>query len=325
MNSITNNSTHKIKANSTQMNEMLEYYQGYLTYNSSEYIIARAKLPNVTITFYRTNVILFQGINETIEYNRWAKKYGLELDIIPDDIIEDVSNLSAIGSDEVGTGDYFGPIVVCATYVEQSKLEALRQLGVKDSKLLTDKQMIAMALQLSQMIPYAIVYLDPEKFNSLNKSKDNLNFIKAYLHNKVINSILKKIPNVKYDAILIDEFTPKEKYFEYLHADKNVVKNVTLIKQGEKAHLSVAAASILARVTFLRELGKMSKAYDFELFKGAGPEVDRNAIAFVKAHGWDELKKVVKFKFANTKRIREYFLANPMPKSKQGHFYEEDI
>ncbi len=317
------NSTHKIKATSEQMNQMLEYYQGYLTYNSSEYIIARAKLPNATITFYRTNVVLFQGLNEIVEYNRWAKLFNLEVEKIPDDIIEDFSKLSAIGSDEVGTGDYFGPIVVCATYVDQSMIEGLHMLGVKDSKLLTDKQMISMALQLSQMIPYAIVYLEPEKYNSLTKSKDNLNYIKAYLHNKVINSILKKIPNVKYDAILIDEFTPKEKYFEYLKANKDVVKNVTLIKQGEKAHMAIAAASILARVTFLRELNKLSKKYDFDLFKGAGPEIDRNAISFVKANGWDELKKIAKLKFANTQRIIDYFLNNPMPKSKQGTFYED--
>ncbi len=319
----TNNGTHKIKANSNQMNEMLDYYKGYLTYNSSEYIIARAKLSNATITFYKTNVVLFQGISEAIEYNIWAKKYGLELENSNNHLYQDFSFLSAIGSDEVGTGDYFGPIVVCATYVESKNIEKLRALGVKDSKLLTDKQMIAMALQLSQMVPYSIVYLEPLKLNSLSKSKDNLNFIKAYLHNKVINSILKKIPNVKCDAILIDEFTPKEKYFEYLHSDKELVKNITMIKQGEKAHIAIAAASILARVTFLRELGKLSKTYDFELLKGAGPEVDRNAIAFVKTYGWDELKKIAKYKFANTKRIKEYFINNPMPKSRQGSFYND--
>ena len=73
MNTQTNN-THKIKATSTQLNEMLEYYQGYLTYNSSNYIIARAKLTNATITFYRTNVVLFQGTNEVQEYNYWRSE-----------------------------------------------------------------------------------------------------------------------------------------------------------------------------------------------------------------------------------------------------------
>ena len=88
--------------------------------------------------------------------------------------------------------------------------------------------------------------------------------------------------------------------------------------------MSIAAASILARVAFLRELSKLSTKYDLELLKGAGPEVDRNAINFVKSFGWDELKNVAKMKFANTERIRKYFLNNPMPKSRQGHFYNEE-
>lgn len=315
---------HKIKATSEQINTMLAYYQGYLTYNASDYIIARAKLTHATITFYKTNVVLFQGVNETIEYNIWANRFGYTVDQSKKAVQADFSSLSAIGSDEVGTGDYFGPIVVCAAYVSSSMIEQLRLLGVKDSKLLTDKQMIPMALKLSQMIPYSIVYLDPERINLLSKKRNNLNFVKAYLHNKAINSILKKTNGVKCDAILIDEFTPKEKYFEYLSQEKDVVQNVTLIPNGEKAHMSVAAASILARVTFLRELSKISKTYDFEIYKGAGPEVDKNAISFVKANGWDELKKIAKIKFSNTERIRQYFLNNPMPKSRQGSFYEEN-
>ena len=318
------NTTHRINATSEQINEMLEYYQGYLTYNASNYIIARARLASATITFYRTNVVLFQGVDEATEYNIWAEKFGLEEAVLDVPVNNNVSTLNAVGSDEVGTGDYFGPIVVCATYVDQEMAEKLRHLGVKDSKLLTDKQMIPLGIKLASMIPYSIVILDPSKFNALTNKQDNLNFVKAYLHNKVINSILKKIENVKCDAILIDEFTPKEKYLEYLEASKDVVENVTMIKQGEKAHMSIAAASILARVTFLRELSKMSKEYDLNFLKGAGPEVDRNAIAFVKSFGWDSLKKVAKYKFANTERIKKYFINNPLPKSRQGSIYNEN-
>ncbi len=317
------NITHKIKASTSQINEMLEYYKGYLTYNASNYIIARAKLANATITFYHTNVVLFQGINELQEYNFWAEKFGLEK--IDETKKENLSydKLAAIGSDEVGTGDYFGPIVVCATYVTPEKAVELRHLGVKDSKLLTDKQMIPMALKLIDLIPYSIIYLDPSKINSLSNKNNNLNFVKAYLHNMVINSILKKIGDVKCDAILIDEFTPKEKYLEYLSESKNVIKNVTLVKHGETVHMSIAAASIIARVTFIRELNKLSKSYGLDLLKGAGPEVDRNAIVFVKQFGWNELKKVAKIKFANTDRIKKYFIKSPMPKSRQGTFYSD--
>jgi ribonuclease HIII len=129
--------------------------------------------------------------------------------------------------------------------------------------------------------------------------------------------ILKKLGDVKYDAILIDEFTPKEKYLKYLENQQNVVKNVTTIVKGEKEHIGIAAASILARVAFLRELKKLSHEYKMELLKGAGKEVDRAAISFVKSFGFNELKKVAKIKYSNTERIIEHFNENPLPKSKQ--------
>ena len=305
------NSTQKILATTAQINEMLEYYEGYLTYNTDNYMIARVKMATVTITIYRTNVVLFQGIDATKEYNFWAKRFNLEIIENTSSDIIDYNTLNAIGSDEVGTGDYFGPIVVCATFTTKETASKLRQLGVKDSKLLTDSQIIALSMQITKIIPYSIIILDPYKFNSLSPKHDNLNFVKAYLHNKAINSILKKLEDVKYDAILIDEFTPKDKYLDYLKNSQNVVTNITTIPHGENASLGIAAASILARVAFIRELRRLSHEYDIELLKGAGREVDRTAISFVKSFGFEGLKKVAKLKFANTERVKEYFEANP--------------
>lgn len=305
------NSTQKILATTAQINEMLEYYEGYLTYNTNNYMIARVKMATVTITIYRTNVVLFQGIDATKEYNFWAKRFNLEIIENTSSDIIDYNTLNAIGSDEVGTGDYFGPIVVCATFTTKETASKLRQLGVKDSKLLTDSQIIALSMQITKIIPYSIIILDPYKFNSLSPKHDNLNFVKAYLHNKAINSILKKLEDVKYDAILIDEFTPKDKYLDYLKNSQNVVTNITTIPHGENASLGIAAASILARVAFIRELRRLSHEYDIELLKGAGREVDRTAISFVKSFGFEGLKKVAKLKFANTERVKEYFEANP--------------
>jgi len=310
------NSTHKIKATSAQIQQMIEFYQGYLEYGPSKYTIARAKLSNVTITFYRTNVVLFQGLNEANEYNKWAEKFNLPLEETKKVEFVDYSMLSAIGTDEVGTGDYFGPVVVCATYTTKEASEKLRHLGVKDSKLLTDSQMIPMAIKITNIVPYSLIILDPQKINTLASKFDNLNFIKAYLHNKVINSILKKMGDVKYDAILIDEFTPKEKYLKYLENQENVVKNITTVVRGEKAHIGIAAASIIARAAFLRELKKLSNFYKMDLLKGAGPEVDHCACSFIRSYGFSELKKVAKIKFQNTIRVVEYFKNNPLPKSK---------
>ena len=307
-NNISNNN-FTIKTTNEQINSMLEYYQGYISYNTNPYSIARAKLANVTITFYRTNNVLFQGKDASNEYNFWAEKFGIDqVHTEQDEIKMKYANLSAVGSDEVGTGDYFGPIVVCATYVAKENIEKLRHLGVKDSKLLTDKQMIPLALEIAKIIPYSILTLSPEKFNTLKNNEDNLNYVKALLHNNTINSILKKIENCKCEAILVDAFTTDEKYFKYLEHAKNVNHNVTLIEQGENAHYAVAAASILARVAFLKELKILSKHYGIDFLKGAGREVDRLGVSFVKSYGYNELFKVAKVKYANTQRIKQYFI-----------------
>ena len=305
------NNSLTIKISNEQINEMLEYYQGYTTYNTNPYAIARAKLANVTITFYRTNSVLFQGKDASSEYNFWANKYGLDEVILPEDEIKHkYFDLSCVGSDEVGTGDYFGPIVVCATYVSKENIERLRHLGVKDSKLLTDKQMIPLGLEIAKIIPYVILTLSPEKFNTLKNTEDNLNYVKAVLHNNCINSILKKHENCKPQAILVDAFTTREKYFEYLQNAKVVNHDVTLIEKGENAHYAVAAASILARVAFLKELKNYSKEYGIEFLKGAGREVDRLGVSFVKSYGYNNLSKVAKLKYANTERIKKYFVDN---------------
>lgn len=314
---ISTSNTYKFKATSEQIKEMVEYYQGYLINVTSNYMIARAKVTNVTITFYRTNVVLFQGSGATKEYLHWAELYKLPIDEVKETPNINYSELSVIGTDEVGTGDYFGPVVVCATYVSNENIQKLRLMGVKDSKMLTDSQIIPLSLKIAEFIPYSIIYLDAEKLNVLSKKEYNLNFVKAYLHNKSIYSILKKYPEVKYDAILIDEFTPREKYLEYLKNTQNVIENITTIKRGEQAHIAIAAASILARAAFLKEMQKLSRTYDMPILKGAGREVDRNAISFVKSFGWKELFKIAKIKFANTERIKEYFQSNPLPKSRQ--------
>ena len=76
------------------------------------------------------------------------------------------SQLSIIGSDEVGTGDFFGPITVCAAYVRKDQLHLLKELGVQDSKNLNDDQISTIAKQIIPFLPYSLLILDNEKYNN---------------------------------------------------------------------------------------------------------------------------------------------------------------
>ena len=269
------------------------------------------ELEKSVITFYATNTVLFQGVDETNEYNIWANKFNMTQIKTETPNYSVYENMTAIGCDEVGTGDYFGPIVVCSAFVRSDQISELKKLGVKDSKLLLDDTIIDIALKLRNIITYTILVLSPSKFNDLHKSNsDNLNFIKACLHNKSINSILKKLENVKYDAILIDEFTPKEKYLDYLKKVPDVNDSVILIPKGEKVHISIAAASILARAAFLKEMKELSKTVNVDLLKGASSSVDRQAVGLIKSYGFNVLHDIAKLKFANTEKIKKYVKDN---------------
>lgn len=297
-----------IKATRKQIKEIIDYYQGYLVYQETPHTVAKIKTERSVITVYATNTILFQGQDEEKEYYFWVQKWELDIPIPEAEKTNKYANLSIIGCDEVGTGDYFGPVVVCSAFVCSEKINTLKRMGIKDSKLLTDDTIITLALKIKDLIPYSILVLSPERLNLLEKSnKDNLNYVKAVLHNNAIDSILKKMTNVKYDAIIIDEFTPKDNYFKYLKNNKVIHQNVTLIPKGESIHVAVATASILARAAFLKEMRDLGKKYDVDLLKGASSSVDRQAISIVKTYGIEALKQIAKMKFANTKRVLKHF------------------
>src|SRR5690606_19535890 len=121
-----------------------------------------------------------------------------------------------IGSDEVGTGDYFGPITVVAAFVKKEQIPLLKELGVRDSKDLNDAKIIQIAKQIKYVVPYSLLTLHNEKYNQLQKKGMSQGKMKALLHNKAIGHVLKKIAPDNPEAILIDEFAKEDIYFKHL-------------------------------------------------------------------------------------------------------------
>ena len=105
--------------------------------------------------------------------------------------------INSIGSDEVGTGDYFGPIVVTASYVSKDNIDFLLDLGVKDSKKLTDQQILKIVPSIIKKIPYQTFILRNEEYNNHKNNNINMNQMKAILHNKVLYELKQK--NYQYD------------------------------------------------------------------------------------------------------------------------------
>ena len=217
-----------------------------------------------------------------------------------------IAELSAIGSDEVGVGDYLGPLVVASVYVESHQIEELRALGVRDSKGLSDDRICAIADKIKEMVLFKVVVFENKYYNAMIDQKLNAHVVKSFLHNKAIGALVSDLPAYP-EYIIVDEFASKELYFKYLNKlpkKQAVIKDhLYFVKKGESVHVAVAAASILARQAFVHYMENLSQTYDLEILKGASAKVDQCGKKFLEIHGEAAFKDLCKWHFANTKRV----------------------
>lgn len=297
--------------------KMIKYYQDLKRDKTPPYSIFQAEEGGTIITLYESGKAMFQGISADIDANIWIEmekklnnrvidiKTGKEKTKNDDKSQTNdfkYDNYNTIGSDEVGTGDYFGPIVVAATYVSKDNVAFLHEIKVTDSKKITDDYIKKIAPQIMDKIPYSAFVLTNQEYNKLDHEKINMNKIKALLHNKVLlNLVEKKYP---FEKIVVDQFTPPKNYYDYLTDTQKKVTNITFTPRAEEQCLSVACASIISRYIFLREMYKMSQELNSEIPKGAGTNVDEFVQALVDKNGKDILNNYVKLNFKNTQKIK---------------------
>lgn len=301
-----------LKMKNHEIERIKEYYQNNLTEKIPQGGLFSAKTPTCTITAYKSGKVLFQGNGSEAEAKKWG---GVTSSIVKPKLTSknkiinstnlpaNIEQLSLIGSDEVGTGDFFGPITVCAAFVKKEQIPLLKELGVQDSKNLNDEKISNIAKQLLTFLPYSLLILPNEKYNDLQKSGMSQGKMKALLHNQAINHLLNKISPEKPEAILIDQFAKENIYYQYLKGQKNVHKeNVYFSTKAEGIHIAVAAASIIARHAFVQQFDKLSRSAGFTIPKGAGKQVDIAAARLIKEKGRESLPHFVKLHFANTEK-----------------------
>lgn len=280
--------------------KVIEYYQDLRKEKTPPYAVFQAQEEDTTITLYESGKLMFQGVSADIDANIWIdleKKLnnriinvdGTEKKQVQSD--KPLWDISTIGSDEVGTGDFFGPIVVTATYVASKEKDFLLDLGVKDSKKITDEIILKIAPKIMERIPYVTTILDNLTYNESHSSSMNMNKLKAILHNKALFE-LKSKGNYSYGKIVIDEFCSKEKFYEYIKDVPNKVMHITFMTKAEDQVLSVACASIISRYTFLKKMDELSESVHIPLPKGAGINVDKVAKEINELYGISKLKEI---------------------------------
>ena len=307
--------TITFKVSDNVQKKMISFYEDKKRSKNPPYAIFQADDADSNITLYTSGKVVFQGKSADIEAQIWKdldfslNNRDIDAEIerenqkkqdkpkeLPDLRFKDVATL---GSDEVGTGDYFGPIVVTAAFVDKYTIKELNKLGVKDSKKLTDDKIMHVAPALIRIVPHKTYVLNNEVFN---KSITNMNQAKAILHNKVLVEMVKQ--DYKFDYIVVDQFCSPKNYYNYINKSTEVCTNITFTTKAEDKCYAVAVSSIISRYVFLNELKKIGDKYQIFIKKGAGADVDQQAAMLVEKHGIDVLNLIAKVSFKNTEKVK---------------------
>ena len=293
-----------IKVNDEIKQKMIEYYKDKVRDKVIPYVVFQAQEEDTVITLYESGKCMFQGTSADVDAAMW----GVALENTKEKQEENKKkdkiyyNCSAIGSDEVGTGDYFGPIVVTACFVPKSEIEYLEKLGVGDSKKIDDSKILKIAPEIAKKIKYKSVILNNKEYNEKYNKDINMNKIKAILHNRVLYELVHS-EKLDYDYIIVDEFARENRYYEYIKDQPVIQKGITFLTKAEDKNLAVACGSIISRYLFLKEFDKLSDSLHIPLPKGAGKDVDTIGEEVVEKYGEDKLKEIAKINFKNTDRI----------------------
>ncbi len=270
--------------------------------NTGQYILFHFRTEKIDFMIYdNTKDEPYRAIYEGTTLPAYLTAYLVSEKAHEKKVDAPITTFPQIGSDEVGFGDFFGPLVVVSTYVSKEHRPLLLNSGVQDSKKLSDERIIMLGENLYKIIPHTKNIVNNAKYNELVASGYNMNKMKAMLHHNVL---VKLGTRMHYTGPLYyDKFTTDQKFSEYtqgMHAAMLIS-----VTDGETNSLAIATASVLARYYFLLEIHKLNKLYNIKIPLGAGVAVDDFAQKFMKEKGLSALKLITKHNFRNFKDLTE--------------------
>lgn len=289
--------------------KLIKFYEDKKRDKVIPYVVFQAQDGDTVITLYESGKVMFQGVSADIDANMWRDIDGVEkIDKVKIKKEEKkYYECSSIGSDEVGTGDYFGPIVVTSCYVSKEDIPFVENLGIKDSKKLDDSKILKIAPELIKKIKYKSLIMSNSEYNAKYSDSYNINKIKAIMHNKVLWRMVHE-EDLQYDYIIVDEFAREARYYEYLAGNPEIQRDITFMTKAEDKNLAVACASVISRYIFIKEFDKICDSIHIPLVKGAGSEVDSIGKEVVETYGKEKLKEIAKYNFKNTERILGFMI-----------------
>ena len=152
--------------------------------------------------------------------------------------------------------------------------------------------MLSLAVEIKKVAPYSIIAISNSKYNELYANIKNLNKLLAWGHARAIENILN---NNHCEYALSDKFGDEKLIESALMKNGRSIRLEQMCKA--ESDIAVAAASVLARATFVQKMQDMENTYGLKFQKGCSPLVKAVASEFIQKYGKERLKEVCKAHF----------------------------
>jgi ribonuclease HIII len=200
------------------------------------------------------------------------------------------------GLDESGKGDFFGPVVAATVIADKTAIEGWIKAGVKDSKRIVDSQIIKLdkLIRETHGVAVATCLCGMAKYNLImSRPRANLNRLLAWQH---ATALVQALSRKKAPRGLLDQFT-KQPLVQRELTKMGVADFELAMRTKAEEDPVVAAASVVARAEYVRQMHALSKQFGSPLQKGAGPLVKEQAAQIIGRFGAKALGSFAKLHF----------------------------
>lgn len=208
--------------------------------------------------------------------------------------------MKILGIDEAGRGAVIGSMMIAGVCIKEKKIKIFNRIGVKDSKKLTPNRRAVLYKKIKKISEdYSIKKVTADDIDTLRSKKVNLNEIEK-------NTMIDIINEINPDMVIVDAVDVNEKRFE-LEIKEKVGKDI-IVKaehQADDSYLSVAAASILAKVERDREIEKLQNEYNDFGDIGSGYPSDERTMDFVKSFNSKEMPDFIRESWTPVQKIKD--------------------
>lgn len=256
------------------------------------YTLFAAKKKGVSCTLYTSGKLVIQG-KEMASFIEFYLEPEILKDFSYTNPEASIDTKPRIGVDEAGKGDFFGPLCVAGVYARENEALKLHEMGVRDSKGLSDEKVLKLGEAIQKEFAHHIVQINPLKYNELQPKFGNLNHLLAWGHATTIEALSAK---TGCSSAIIDQFANESVVLQALDRKGVSLEELVQRHRGEE-DVVVAAASILARMSFLKGIKNLGESFKMVLPKGASAQVIAAGKRFVQAHGKENLPKIAKMHF----------------------------